>query len=153
MTTKRLVSTDGYAPEVPKYVDIPSADPETLVLILRDYLQNNHGTRTTANLAIRHLVRKLHIETTFEELDPEPWEMLVPSEEDSDSGKVKLERFEVRKDGADFKPRYGYAQDQTLYTPGPTEMGWYPDPDGSGKERWWLGTMWSENYRDPEKKK
>ena len=28
--------------------------------------------------------------------------------------------------------------------------GWYPDPEGSGRDRWWMGTQWSETYRQRE---
>ena len=30
-----------------------------------------------------------------------------------------------------------------------TPEGWYPDPDGTHKSRWWDGAAWSEHYHDP----
>ena len=29
--------------------------------------------------------------------------------------------------------------------PPPTPAGWYPDPDGSGQQRWWSGTEWTDH--------
>ena len=30
-----------------------------------------------------------------------------------------------------------------------TPAGWYPDPAGTPRSRWWDGTQWTENYHDP----
>jgi len=30
-----------------------------------------------------------------------------------------------------------------------TPAGWYPDPAGTARQRWWDGTQWTENYHDP----
>ena len=30
-----------------------------------------------------------------------------------------------------------------------TPEGWYPDPDGTAKSRWWDGSAWTEHYHDP----
>ena len=30
-----------------------------------------------------------------------------------------------------------------------TPEGWYPDPSGAPKSRWWDGTAWTEHYHDP----
>ena len=30
-----------------------------------------------------------------------------------------------------------------------TPSGWYPDPSGTPRSRWWDGTQWTENYHDP----
>jgi hypothetical protein len=27
--------------------------------------------------------------------------------------------------------------------------GWYPDPQGSGQQRWWDGTTWTSQYQPP----
>jgi Protein of unknown function (DUF2510) len=31
----------------------------------------------------------------------------------------------------------------------PPPAGWYPDPEGGSRLRWWLGTDWSDRYRPP----
>lgn len=31
----------------------------------------------------------------------------------------------------------------------PPPSGWYPDPEGGSRLRWWLGTDWSDRYRPP----
>ena len=31
----------------------------------------------------------------------------------------------------------------------PATPGWYPDPDGGARERWWNGVAWSDARRDP----
>jgi len=30
-----------------------------------------------------------------------------------------------------------------------TPAGWYPDPAGTPRSRWWDGTQWTESYHDP----
>lgn len=31
----------------------------------------------------------------------------------------------------------------------PVPAGWYPDPSGEARSRWWDGTQWTENYTEP----
>lgn len=33
--------------------------------------------------------------------------------------------------------------------PGQTPAGWYPDPTGSGQQRYWDGSQWTEHYAPP----
>lgn len=146
------ITTDGYAPPVPSYVDIPSANIETLILIVRDGLQNG-ANPTRANLAMRYLVEKLNLESTFTKLDEEPYLYFenTLNEHRSAAAREVNENDDSVEYGS-FRPRYGFSQNEVDYKPKPTEMGWYPDPDGSGQERWWMGTMWADSYRTPEKK-
>lgn len=38
----------------------------------------------------------------------------------------------------------------TLGSPTTPPAGWLDDPDGSGRQRWWDGTAWTEHYRSTE---
>jgi len=37
----------------------------------------------------------------------------------------------------------------TIPTTPTTPAGWYPDPSGTPRSRWWDGVQWTENYHDP----
>jgi len=37
----------------------------------------------------------------------------------------------------------------TIPTTPTTPAGWYPDPAGTPRSRWWDGAQWTENYHDP----
>lgn len=155
---QKFVTADGYAPEVPKHESPTLADDYTLILMVRDHLQNGrNGTR--ANLAFAELVKRMGVELPKLSLDPVAF-VRDDTGERTDSAKgVDPERVEEQDDGSDktipptpwtasFKPRYNHSQDFSEYNPGPGAIGWYDDPDGSGRERWWLGIMWSDTYRD-----
>jgi hypothetical protein len=133
----------SYTPEIPSWVDIPSLHPFDLVLVLRDFLENGAMVKNPkAMLALRALTEKLAItEPENRQLDPKPWVKESPEEGVS-------ERLEAPAVGATLQPRFSFIQDPEEYTPKPQEMGWYSDPDGSGRGRWWLGTMWSDVYRE-----
>src|SRR5690349_17359662 len=75
MTDKRslkIVTTDGYAPHVGKHESPTLSDTYTLILMVRDTLQNG-ANPTRGNLAFAELVKRMAIPMPKLELDPLPF--------------------------------------------------------------------------------
>jgi Protein of unknown function (DUF2510). len=152
-----IVNTDGYAPAVPKSESPLLANDYTLVMMVRDSIQNGHNM-TRGNLAFAELVRRMAIPKPTLPLDEKPYiredgqrsessrgvypELVDPADPDDPHP------FAGREWVGTFQPRFGFSQDKADYNPGPSTIGWYDDPDGSGRERWWMGMVWADLYRD-----
>ena len=155
------MTTDGYAPEVPKSESPTLSDDYTLALIVRDALQNGNNM-TRGNLAFAELVKRMAIPKPKLPIDEKPY-VRADDGGRSESSRGVYPEFTGPEDEkvlhpqagqawvGEFRPRFGFSQDRADYNPGPTEMGWYDDPDGSGRERWWLGSVWADIYRDKPK--
>lgn len=152
-----------YAPRVPKGVSPTLGTDYELAYIVRDALVNG-GSTTRANLALAELVKRMKVLVPKLELDPEPF--ITPDGSRSEAAKGAFPETYIDPETGDavehpqagesweatFQPRFGYSQSFADYNPGPTAIGWYDDPDGSGKERWWMGTVWSDNFRDKKER-
>lgn len=154
----KFITAEGYAPSVPKGESPTLGDDYTLVLMVRDTLQNG-ANPTRGKLAFEELIKRMNLPMPELTLDPEPF--VVEDESGigfrNSSAKGKYPDLDENGDPhpqagqeweGKFMPRYAYAQDFADYNPGPGAIGWYDDPDGSGKERWWMGIMWSDTFRD-----
>ncbi len=162
-----LIDNMGQAPHVPKSESPTLSDDYTLVMMVRETLQSGEFP-TRGSLAFAELVKRMRLQKPKLPLDPQPY--LRPDGERSESKKGVYPEFYnlPDEDGggpdednphpnagqeweANFAPRFEYSQDRADYNPGPSTIGWYDDPDGSGRERWWMGTVWADLYRDKPK--